>query len=234
MNETEIIPGRGMRERENTHSQLAVSYLNKVYAWMAVTMLITTGVAVLSTHDETLKNLAFQHPCIIAVLSVVVVLVMSFGRNALGASALSGLLVLFSALEGLLFGPILTLYTQESLATTFACTAGTFGAMSLYGYFTKRNLSSWGRLLFMVLIGLLICLIVNFFIGSGTFDLVISAIGVVLFSALTAYDTQTLLREGLALDGESRRRAAVLGALNLYLDFINLFLYLLRFLGDRK
>ncbi len=234
MDETEIIPGRGARGQGREHAQLAVSYLNKVYAWMAVTMLITTGMAVYSTHDMTLSGMVVEHPILIMVLSVGVVLVMSFGRASLSASTLGGLLILFSVLEGLLFGPLLREYTQESLATTFACTAGTFGVMSLYGYFTKRDLGGWGRLLFMLLLGLIICLVINWCVGSSQFDLIISMVGVGLFSALTAYDTQMLLREGVGLEGEERKRAAVLGALNLYLDFINLFLYLLRFLGDRR
>ena len=124
------------------------------------------------------------------------------------------------------------MYTQDSLALAFACTAGMFGAMALYGAFTKTNLSSLGRTLMMLLFGLIIASIANVFWGNGMFDLICSGIGVVVFALFTAYDTQKIIELGLCEDEEMRRKGAVFGAMNLYLDFINLFLYLLRFLGS--
>lgn len=213
---------------------LAKSLLSKVYAWMAVSMLLTAGVAIWTTHSSELLLWTADHMLLIALGTIGVVLLMSFCQGILTAGALGVLLLVYAGLVGLLFGPILLLYTQASLGLTFACTAGTFGAMSLYGALTKRDLSPWGRMLFMLLLGIIICFIVNYFWGNGLFDLIASGVGVVIFSLFTAYDTQNILRAGLVLDGEERAKGAVMGALALYLDFINLFLYLLRFLGDRK
>lgn len=213
---------------------LAKAYLNKVYTWMAVSMLLTAVVAVYSTHNFSLMEWTMNHLLLISLGGLGIILIMCICSRLLTAGAMGALLLAFSALEGLLFGPICQMYTQESLGLTFACTAGTFGAMSLYGVCTKRDLSPWGRALFMILIGMIICFVINFFWGNGTFDLVLSAAGVIVFSLLTAYDTQKILRHGLVATGEERAKGAVMGALDLYLDFLNLFLYLLRFLGDRK
>ncbi len=235
MHEEELIELRKSETEALYKHPLARAYLNKVYGWMSLTMLVTTVVAVYSTHNDTLNLFTSSHPLLILFAGLGIVVAMSLGRHRLGVGTLTVLLVLFSALEGLLFGPVLQFYTQESLALTFACTAGTFGVTAIYGACTKRNLSVMGRTLFMILLGLIICMILNAFWGNGTFDMILSAVGVVLFSLLTAYDTQMLLQEGLALhEEESRAKGAILGALSLYLDFINLFLYLLRFLGDRR
>ena len=235
MNEQEVIQIKSAEVGSRFSNQFARAYLNKVYGWMALTMLITTAVAVYSTHSETLNLIVQDHPILTVLATLGIVIAMSFGRTRLSVGTLGTLLVLFAAVEGLLFGPILQAYTQESLALTFACTAGTFGVMALFGACTKRDLSVLGRTLLMILFGLIICLLVNIFWGNGTFDIVLSVVGVLLFSLLTAYDTQMLLREGAAMrDKEGRAKGAILGALTLYLDFINLFLYLLRFLGDRR
>lgn len=235
MNEQDIIKIKPVETDQRLSDSLARAYLNKVYGWMALTMLITTVVAVYSTHNETLNLFVINHPVLTFIAAIGIVIVMSFGRSHLSVATLGTLLVLFSGIEGLLFGPILQAYTQESLALTFACTAGTFGVMGLYGACTKRNLGVLGRTLFMILLGLVICLVANMFWGNSTFDMVLSVVGVLLFSVLTAYDTQMLLREGAAMhDEDGRAKGAILGALDLYLDFINLFLYLLRFLGDRR
>ena len=213
---------------------LAKSYLSKVYLWMAFSMAITAAVAAYSSSHSELLAWSAEHCLLLCLGTFGIVMVMVFASGILTSGALSVLLLAYAGATGLLFGPLLIIYTSQSLGLTFACTAGTFGAMSLYGIFTKRDLSPWGRALFMGLIGLIIALIVNYFWGNGTLDLIISAVGVIVFTLLTAYDTQKILREGLALNGEARSKGAVLGALSLYLDFLNLFLYLLRFLGDRK
>ena len=214
---------------------LARTFINKVYAWMALTLLITAGVAVYSTgHDEMLAW-TLQHPLLLCLGTLGIIVAMSLGARAMSPGALAVLLIVFSVAEGMLFGPLLLCYTQQSLGVAFACAAGAFGATSLYGAFTTRNLSVWGRTLFMLLIGLLPCLVINVFWGNGAFDLVLSFFGVILFSALTAYDTQKLLAMGAGVaDGTLRSKAAVLGALTLYLDFINIFLFLLRLMGDRR
>ena len=213
---------------------LAKAFLSKVYAWMAVSMAVTAGVAVYAASHQELLVWSMEHSLWICLGTLGVILLMFFCSGILTAGALGVLLLAYAGLTGLLFGPLMLIYTSQSLGTTFACTAGTFGAMSLYGAFTKRDLSPWRRALMMGLIGLIIALIVNLFWGNGTLDLIISAVGVIIFTLLTAYDTQKILREGLVLNGEERSKGAIFGALSLYLDFINLFLYLLRFLGDRK
>lgn len=210
---------------------LARAYLNKVYAWMAVTMLVTAGTAIYAMQSSEMLTWVVNNIWLLMIGSIGVILVMCFAARKLTAGALGILLMVFAVAEGLLFGPILCHYTQESLGLTFACTAGMFGAMSLFGAMTKINMSSWGRGLFMALIGLIIAGIANAFWGNGMMDLIISAAGVIIFSILTAYDTQKLLQEGLYGTEEERSKGAILGALSLYLDFINLFLYLLRFLG---
>lgn len=211
---------------------LAKAFLSKVYAWMAVAMLVTAGVAIYSAKTPKLLFMALENWGWIFLSAIVIIVCMSLFARRLPQSVLAVMLLAFAGIQGLLFGPILIAFTQASLATTFACTAGAFGSMSLYGALTKRDLGPWGRALSMVLFGLIICVVVNFFTKSSNVDLIISAVGVVLFSLYTAYDTQKILQEGLELEGEERSKGAIFGALTLYLDFINLFLYLLRFLGE--
>ncbi len=217
---------------EESAANVARAYLSKVYMWMAVSLLLTAGVAVYSTHNHELLLWTQQNMWIPLIGTLGVVLVMFFCTRMLTSGALTVLLLAFAAAEGLLFGPILLMYTQDSLALAFACTAGMFGAMSLYGAFTKTNLSGLGRTLMMLLFGLIIAGIANVFWGNSTFDLICSGVGVIVFALFTAYDTQKILEMGLCEDEDLRRKGAVLGALSLYLDFINLFLYLLRFLGN--
>lgn len=213
---------------------MAAAFLNKVYLWMAACLMTTAGVAAYTTVNPEPAFAVMQHPWLALLGCLGLVLVMQFGARAFTPMALGGLLLAFAALQGLIFGPLLYVFTQESLGLTFAVTAGMFGAMSVYGYVTKRDLSAWGRGLFMALIGLIIAGVANAFWGNGTADLIMSAVGVVVFALFTAYDTQMLLRQGLyEADEVTRSKGAVLGALQLYLDFINLFLYLLRFLGNR-
>lgn len=211
----------------------ARAYLNKVYLWMAACMAVTAGVAVYTMNSPELLFWALNHLLMVSIGTIGIILVMCLGARRLTRNALAAMLLVFAGAQGVLFGPICFAYTQESLGLTFGVTSATFGAMSLYGYCTKRDLSTWGRGLFMALIGLIIAGIANCFWGNGLSTLVISGIGVVVFAGFTAYDTQQLLAEGLQGDEETRAKGAILGALNLYLDFINLFLYLLRFLGDR-
>lgn len=198
---------------------------------MSVTMLVTAGTAIYALQSAEMLTWIVSHKLLLVLGSIAVILTMLFAARRLTAGALAALLIVFAVAEGLLFGPILCFYTQESLGLTFACTAGMFGAMSLFGAMTKINLSSWGRGLFMALLGLIIAGIANIFWGNGLMELIISAAGVIIFSMLTAYDTQKLLQEGLYGTEEERNKGAILGALSLYLDFLNLFLYLLRFLG---
>ncbi len=213
------------------YAAIARAHLNKVYLWMSVCMLITAGVAAYTAQSVPALTWVMEHQMLTFIGILGIILVMNFGARALTSGALGVLLLVFAAAQGLIFGPLLTVYTQESLGLTFGCTAGMFGAMSLYGAMTKRDLSGLGRTLMMILFGLIVATIVNIFWGNGFFDLVCSVVGVVLFSLLTAYDTQKILEQGTSDDPVIRSKGAVFGALALYLDFLNLFLYLLHFLG---
>ena len=219
----------------NISREQVSAYVNKVYLWMAATLLITAGVAAYATTSQKTIAWVAEHMTLMSLGMIGLVLVMSFGASRLTSGALGVLLLTFSAVEGLLFGPILIIYTQTSVATAFAVTAGMFGVMAVYGAITKRDLSGMGRTLMMMLFGLIIAGVVNIFWGNGMMQLLTSGIGVVVFALFTAYDMQNILKAGLYVtDEEQRNKGAIMGALALYLDFINLFLYLLRLLGDRR
>lgn len=213
---------------------LAKAFLNKVYLWMAVCMLITAGVAAYTAQDAQSLMWAAKNSWIVCLGTLGIIMFMSFGANKLSTGALTILLLAFAGIQGLLFGPILVVYGMDSVAKAFGCTAAMFGGMSIYGAVTKRNLSTMGRTLFMLLIGLLVAMIVNIFWGNGMLDFIISCAGVVIFALFTAYDTQRLIELGTCEDETVRSKGAVLGALSLYLDFINLFLMLLRFFGRQE
>lgn len=233
--ENQTYPENGQLQAVN-YAALAKAFLNKVYLWMAVCMLLTAGVAAYTAQDAQSLMWAAQNSWIVFLGTLGIIVFMSFGANRLSTGALTILLLAFAAIQGLLFGPILVVYGMTSVGKAFGCTAVMFGAMSIYGAVTKRNLSTMGRTLIMLLIGLLVAMIVNIFWGNGImdFDFVISCAGVVIFSLFTAYDTQRLLEIGTCDDETVRSKGAVLGALTLYLDFINLFLMLLRFFGREE
>ena len=154
--------------------------------------------------------------------------------NRMSSAVATALFYLFAAVNGAMLCTIFLAYSPGSIAKTFFITAGTFGAMSVYGYFTPNDLSRWGSFLFMALIGLIIASLVNIFMHSSTLDWIISIAGVIIFVGLTAWDTQQIKRMAMEMPGEHLGRLATLGALSLYLDFINLFLYLLRFFGNSR
>ena len=204
-------------------------FLNKVYMWLAVCMLLTAGVAAYAAQDIESLIWVGEHRLLVCLSTLGIVVAMSFWANRMTVGALTLLLLVFAGLQGLLFGPVLICYGLDSVGKAFGCTAVMFGAMSIYGMVTKRNLSTWGRMLFMLFIGLLVAILVNIFWQNNMFDFAISCAGVVIFSLFTAYDTQNLLKIGLSNDAEIKKKAVILGALNLYLDFINLFVMLLHF-----
>jgi FtsH-binding integral membrane protein len=174
-------------------------------------------------------------PIVLMLVTLGLVFFLSFRINTLQPSTAFGVFMLYAALLGLALTSIFVVYTNASIARTFFISAASFGALSLYGYTTQRDLSPIGSFLIMGLFGLILASIVNIFLGSGTFALVISAIGVLIFAGLTAWDTQKIKEMYDANDdGTMSGRKAVMGALTLYLDFINLFLFMLRFLGDRR
>jgi len=169
---------------------------------------------------------------------LILVLVMSGGANRMSASSLLLIFILFSVLMGASLSFILLAYTGASIAKTFVITSGMFGVMAVVGYTTKTDLTKFGSIMFMGLIGIIIASLVNMFMHSGTMDYIISFLGVLIFTGLTAYDVQKIKRIGAQVDGYSTndnvRKLMLFGALSLYLDFINLFLFLLRFFGNRK
>ena len=163
------------------------------------------------------------------------ILVLSFGIHKLKASTAQALFWLFAGVMGLSLAHIFLVFTGASIARVFFITAGTFGAMSLYGYTTKRDLTGWGSFLFMGLIGVVIAMVVNMFIASAALHFAISVIGVLVFVGLTAYDTQRIKNEYNEADSsEIAGKKAIMGALRLYLDFINIFLFLLHLFGSRE
>ncbi len=215
--------------------------LNSVYQWMMVGLLISALSAFMVVHSATMLHLLFGNPYMIWVLFLIelgLVVAISAGINKMDVSTARVLFILFSIVDGMTLASIFIVYTEASIATTFFIAAATFGVMSLYGYFTDTDLSSWGNLLFAALIGLIIAMVVNFFLKSPAFEWWLSVIGVIIFVGLTAYDTQKIkaLGEAMAEDGDpqSLGRIAIVGALTLYLDFINLFILMLEFFGNRR
>ena len=158
----------------------------------------------------------------------------SAGIQKLSSPTATGLFYLFAVVNGLMLAPIFWVYTMTSIAKTFFITAGTFGAMSVFGYTTNQDLTKIGNILFMALIGLIIASLVNIFTHSSTLEWIITIAGVIIFVGLTAWDTQQIKRMAMVMPADQVNRLATLGALSLYLDFINLFLYLLRIFGSNR
>jgi uncharacterized protein len=234
--------GVNMRERVAGYPAVergtVAAFFNVVYAWMAAGLALTAVVAWwVSTRPDLMAQI-FRGPMLIGLIVVELALVwiISAAVNKLSAGPATALFMLYSALNGLTLSIIFVAYTQASIASTFMVTAGTFGAMSVYGFVTKRDLTRLGSLLFMALIGFLIASVVNIFLRSPAFYWILTYVGVLIFVGLTAYDTQRLKHIAAETAGDSRMaaRLAVTGALILYLDFINLFLLLLRILGNRS
>ncbi len=218
-------------------AERVTGFLRVVYGWMAVGLTLTAIVAWMVASSETLvytiaTNRLLFWGLFIAQLGVVFFLSARVQRLAPGIAAT--LFLAYSALTGLTFSIILVAYTRESIATTFFVTAGTFGALALYGTTTSRSLSGLGQFLFMGVIGIVIASVVGIFWKSDGLQFVISFCGVIVFTLLTAYDAQRLKAMALAVPPAQAGSYAIVGALTLYLDFINLFLFLLRFLGGRR
>lgn len=231
---------RLIREQEGSLSLAFPALMRKVYVWMTLALVLTGITAYGVASSPSLMMTIIQTPAImwgLIIAELAIVITISAAINRLSLTTATLLFVLYSVLNGATFSLIFAVYTMSSIANVFFITAGTFGVMAAYGYFTKRDLSSWGRLLLMALIGLIIATLVNvFLVKSSGFDLIVSYIGVLIFVGLTAYDTQKI-KQMLAMQtdmGEGAQKVALLGALSLYLDFINLFLYLLRIFGRRE
>ena len=206
----------------------ASTFMNKVFGWMSAGLTANWTVNNIGVIPSTWYFLLFIGQLF---------LVYKLSRNVMSMSVntATGLFILYSALTGISLSGIAFMYTTASLASTFLSTAVIFAVMAFYGMTTKTTLNSMGRFLIMGLVGIVISSIINIFIGSSVFQMAISAIGVLIFTGLTAYDTQKILQMYQSGDAysESGQKKAVVGALTLYLDFINLFIFLLQFMGSR-
>jgi FtsH-binding integral membrane protein len=224
---------------------VAKSFMTQVFGWMTLAMFITAVTAYWFASSESLMRSLVNVETggmtglgwVVTLAPLGFVLLMSFGFQRLSPAVLTLLFISFSVLMGMSLSFILLIYTMASVYKTFAIAAAMFGIMAVTGYTTKTDLTKFGSIMMMGMIGLMIAMLVNFFMHSGTMDYIISIIGVLIFTGLTAYDVQRLKRIGAGAGeygNENVKKLSILGALTLYLDFINLFLFLLRFLGDRK
>ena len=214
------------------------TFLPRVYGWMTAGLALTALASMLTLSSPELLKLIFGNKLVFYALifgELGLVIALSAAINRISSTAATLMFLLYSALNGVTFASIFLIYTSSSIASTFLITAGTFGAVSAYGFVTKRDLSGWGSFFFMGLIGIIIASLVNIFLQSAMLTWVVSYLGVFIFVGLTAYDTQKLKAIGAAgfTDEQSYRKSTILGALTLYLDFINLFLMLLRLFGSR-
>jgi FtsH-binding integral membrane protein len=218
-------------------ASVLVRFFNAVYGWMAAGLALTAVVAwYVASHQEALKLVLGPQIWILFIAQIVLVATISIAVNKISASVATALFMLYAALNGLTLSVIFLIYTKSSLASAFGVTAGTFAAMSVYGMVTKTDLTRMGALLFMALIGLVIASVVNIFWANSTMQWIITYAGVFIFVGLTAYDTQKLKQIAYATQNNAAlaSRLAINGALTLYLDFINLFLFILRLMGDRR
>lgn len=212
-------------------------HMLSIYNYMGSGILLTGIVALLAFTSGTAAAIFTGGALrwIVALSPLVIVFAMSFGANKFSTGTLQLMFWAFATLMGLSLSSVFLVYTGGSIATTFFATAAAFAGLSLYGYTTKRSLSGMGSFLIMGVIGLLVAMVINLFLQSPTFHYVISFIGVLIFAGLTAYDTQRLKNEYQYLRGtEFAGKAVILGALSLYLDFVNMFQFLLSFMGNRE
>ena len=217
--------------------QVLTSTMKKVYSKMTLALIVSGVVAYYAAHSLSylqflFSNSWFNYVLLIGELGLVIGI--SAGINKLSSVTASALFYLFALVNGLALMPIFLAYSQAILAKTFFITAGTFAAMSIYGYTTSRDLSKFGNFLFMALIGLIITSVVNIFTKSEGLDWIISIVGVLIFVGITAWDTQKIKTMAAMVPASETGRLATIGALSLYLDFVNLFLYLLRIFGNRR
>lgn len=217
------------------------AFIRSVYNWMAVGLGLTGLVALFTANNEFLRNLIFGNQILffgLIIAELGLVFYISARVHKLQASTATALFVLYAALNGATLSFVFLVYTGASVASTFFVCAATFVACSIYGMTTQRDLTSMAGFLTMGLIGILIASVVNIFLQSTGVHMIISYVGVIVFVGLTAYDTQKLksmaLTQPADIDGGTLRKGAIMGALSLYLDFINLFIMLLRVIGDRR
>lgn len=214
-------------------------FMQRVYIWMAGGLSLTGFVAYYTSQSPSLMQMLTANPWLFygaLIGTLVLVIAMSAMINKISTPVAGTLFVGYAALNGFIFSTLFLIYTSESIAQVFFITGGTFAAMSVYGFVTRRDLTSWGSFLFMGLIGIIITMVVNIFLKSPAVSYAISILGVFIFLGLTAYDTQKLknLAQADPRGTSQSEKPAIYGALTLYLDFINLFLMLLRLFGNRR
>jgi len=213
---------------------VAAAFLTQAFIWMFAGLLLTAGVSALVQGSATLLDFARQYLILIFIAQLALVVVISAGINRVAATVALGLFFVYAASLGLTVGLIVSLYTGESVTAAFLSASAIFGGAALYGAITKRSLAGIGGALTMGLFGLVGAMVVNLFLPNGTFGWIISVGGVLLFTVFTAYDVQRIQTGALVAMTGSVEKAAVIGALRLYLDFVNLFLFLLRLMGGRR
>lgn len=237
LNQFEQVNNGGFAQK-GAASAAAAEIMNKVFLWMTIGLALTGTVAIWVADNTPLIQSLIGFP-MLALFLVQIGLVFWLSARVMNMQASTATIVFlaYSLLSGVTLAPIFLVYTAASIGTTFLVTAGTFGVMATYGMVTKTDLTRIGNILMMALIGLIIASVVNMFLGSSMMDLIISAVGVLIFTGLTAYDAQKIKDMSVQFQGNDadvQTKVAVIGALSLYLDFINLFLMLLRLLGDRR
>ena len=226
---------------QSTRTEVVNAFFRKVYHWMTAGLILTAVMAHVTASSGTMLRLVFGSPYVLfglIGLEFLLVIAISAGINRLSAGTASVLFVIYSLLNGINLSGVLLIYSGQSVFSAFLTTAGMFGAMSVYGLYSKRDLTAWGSFLTMGLFGLVLAILINLFMKSTMVEFVTSIFGVVIFLGLTAWDTRKLLQIGGELDGvegsEGAHKLAIVGALELYLDFINIFLFLLRLFGKRR
>ena len=211
--------------------------MRSVYGKMTLGLLVTALTSWLMLGSEQMLSLVFSSPFVffgLALVELGLVFYLSARIQKLNPATATAMFYLYSVLNGITLTPIFFMYTAESIVSTFFITAATFGAMTVFGYVTKQDLSKFGAILVMALIGLIVCSIVNIFLKSSSLQWIISLAGVAIFVGLTAWDTQKIKRMAEGVYGDDVSRLSTMGALSLYLDFVNLFIYLLRIFGRER
>lgn len=228
-----------LRNKDYAMSTAFPALMRKVFVWMTLALAITGLTAYGVATSPTILSLIFSSNVTVFGLIIAefaLVFAISGAINRMSLSTATMLFILYSVINGATLSSIFLTFSVATISKVFFITAGTFGAMALVGYTTKTDLTSMGKLLFMALLGIIIASVVNMFVGSSGLDLILSYVGVLVFVGLTAYDTQKIKQmcQSAPDAGESTQKLALIGALSLYLDFINLFLYLLRIFGNNR
>lgn len=240
MNDFNELHNRTQMQAQAQAKSTATIFMQQVYLWMCIALGVTAVAAYAVGSSEQLMTFFFANSISYIVLVVALfglVIYLSARIHTMSASTATSLFMVYSGVMGITLAPVTLIYTQASIASTFVIAAGMFGGMSVYGMVTKKDLTSMGSFLMMGLWGIILASLVNIFLQNSMMEFIISLVGVIVFAGLTAYDTQKIRQMGESApldDATAIRRGALLGALTLYLDFINLFLMLLRLFGERR